>query len=319
MSIKYQAHGKSLKMPDYSIIMCENEVLYGNSDHTSPLTLNCGFRKVEECQIVENKGLTKENSSIEVSFPINDPISGDKLDYTIEVSNLFRYGIKTFEKITYEHSNLQLLYGVKENGEKNLLFFIGGEHKKFKFGAYFLDGLEDHTGYLYYSVNDPKKYNPLLDSSENNLAIMEFYYLGNPLNFIYFPKKYKESNLTIIKYPGEDGITGYKANDLYLPNEYKIESELEEVRQLDLILKCIDDPHIKKFYIPVPFMVKTNGKYPIIDFKSISSLSNKNQNSSHYYMGVTYGKKESHYYIRDYLEVEYYESSLEYGVKQLGG
>jgi hypothetical protein len=316
MSVKYQANGNNLKTPDYSLIMFENTIFYGNSDHTSPLTYNCGFRKVEVCEISENVGSTKADSSIEVKFPVKDPISSKNMDYVLDVSNLLRYGIKTFEKVTYEHSALQLLYGVKEDGEKILLFFIGGKYNSYKFGVYFMDGLDDHTGMMYYTVKDPKTYNIITDDNDKTVAIMEFYYLGNPLNFIYFPKLYKEANSTIIRYPGEEDITGYKVGDMYLPNAYKIESDNIDIRSLDLIMRCIDDPHIKRFYIPIPFIAKMdNNQYPTIDFKSVSNLAYHKKGSIHNYLGVTYGKKDGNQYIPDYIELEYFESPLRYGIE----
>lgn len=314
MSVKYQANGKDLKTPDYSLIMFENIIFYGNSEHTSPLTYNCGFRKVEVCEIVEKAGSTKGDSSLEVKFPVKDPISSKDVDYILDVSDLLRYGIKTFEKVTYEHSNLQLLYGVKENEEKVLLFFIGGKYNEYKFGVYFMDGLSDHTGMMYYTVKNPKKYNVITDDYDNTIAIMEFYYLGNPLNFIYLPKLYKESNSTIIKYSGEDDISGYKFGDSYLPSEYKIESDNSDIKQLDLIMRCIDDPRIKRFYIPIPFLPKMENQYPTIDFKAITNLAYPKKDSMHNFLGITCGKKDGNYYISDYIEIEYFESSLRYGI-----
>ena len=320
MSVKYQANGKDLKTPDYSLIMFENTIFYGNSDHTTPLTYNCGFRKVEECEILENEGSANTDSGIEVKFPAKDPITGDNVDYILDATELLRKGIIRFEKVTYEHSNLQLLYGVKEDGEKILLFFVGGKYNEYKFGVYFIDGLDDHTGMMYYTVKDPKSYNALIDSDDKTIAILGFTYLGNPLNFIYLPKYYKEANSTIIKYSGEEGVNGIKVGDTYLPSEYKIESEDEDIRRLDLIMKCIDDPHIKSIYIPVPFMPTMIDGYPTIKFKAISNLvkddpekPNENTKYPHYFLHVTYGKKDGNCYVQDYLELEYFESSTRYG------
>ena len=296
--------------PYTSIISVNNTRFIGNMDHTSPLTFQCGFRKIEKCEIQENKHSTSGESILEVVFKVNIFKNTDALDYTLDVTDLLRIGIKTFEKITYEDSDIQLFYGIKDDSERILLFIVDSFEDKYLYDIFFIDGLQDHTGTIYFREKD----NSI--TGFKTIATLDFVYLGNPLNFVYLPLFYNEDNFNI-KYPGYDDIKGTKiSDDLYLPDNYSIETDDDHLKSLDLILHYLDDPHIKLFNIPVPFIIKEkeSGKGNRIYFKSLKTL---NDGSIHNYLEVQYGRKRKDgLYDKGYLSLIYYESSREYGVKE---
>ena len=295
------------KWPSTSYINLKNTYIYGNSEHSSALTIGSGFRKIEKCEIQENAASTKGDSTLEVTFKVDINKNTDSMDYTLDVTNLLKYGIKEFEKVTYEDNTIQIFCGLKEDGKRVVLFFVDtcGEYL---YDVFFMDGLEDHTGIIYY-----RKANTDSVSTFTTVAYLEFTYLGDPLNFVYLPRFYNEGNFSI-KYPGYEDIKGSKAGEIYLPDNYEIDTDDDNIKGTDMILHFLDDPHIRRFIIPIPFIVKTNednDKQTKIYFRSMRDVHGKQPNN---YLLAQYGyKKENGLYDKDYLSLLYYWSDKDYG------